>query len=113
MKSMANLFKLLSVEPRLKIIVKLAQAERLCVGALAKDLGITQGAVSQHLRLLKDGGLVSDARCGYHIHYSLNREALGNVLPTINSLCAPKRNPEKCHKKKCLKTLECKKNGRE
>lgn len=106
MKSMANLFKLLSVEPRLKIIVQLAQVKRLCVGALAKDLGITQGAVSQHLRLLKDGGLVSDVRCGYHIHYSLNRDALGTVLPSINSLFEPKRNPKKCHKIKCLKTPE-------
>lgn len=48
----------------------------LCVGALANQLGITQSAVSQHLRILRQAGLVRGERRGSFMHYSLNREGL-------------------------------------
>ncbi|MBC7234812.1 MAG: helix-turn-helix transcriptional regulator, partial [Chloroflexi bacterium] len=48
----------------------------LCVSRLAEALGITPSGVSQHLRILKDLGLVRSERRGYHIHYWLDMEAL-------------------------------------
>ena len=48
----------------------------LCVNALASLLGVTQSAVSQHLRILKSIGLVKGERRGYHIHYFINSDAL-------------------------------------
>ncbi len=111
-KSAVELFKLLAVEPRLKIIVLLSQVERMCVGALARNLGITQAAVSQHLRLLKHGRLVNDSRCGYYIHYSLNKAAVRDVQPIIDGFCDPGFTPKKCHKKNCPKAAECEKIGR-
>jgi DNA-binding transcriptional ArsR family regulator len=38
-------------------------------------LGISAGAVSQHLRVLKDAGLVKAERRGYFIHYTVAQEA--------------------------------------
>lgn len=57
-------------------IVHLLQGRALCVGALARRLGVTSGAASQHLRVLREAGLVVSERRGYYVHYRLNEEAL-------------------------------------
>ena len=46
----------------------------LCVGALADKLSVTQSAVSQHLRILRQAGLVRGERRGAYMHYSLSEE---------------------------------------
>jgi DNA-binding transcriptional ArsR family regulator len=48
----------------------------LCVGALAQQLGVTQSAVSQHLRILRQAGIVRAERRGAFVHYSLDREEM-------------------------------------
>jgi DNA-binding transcriptional ArsR family regulator len=73
----AALFKALSDPSRLKLVHILChQQQPLCVNALAGMLGITQSAVSQHLRVLKNVGLVSGERQGYHVHYAVDLDAL-------------------------------------
>lgn len=59
-----------------KLLCSQSDSQALCVNALAYHLGVTQSAVSQHLRILKSLGLVRGERRGYHIHYFVNREAL-------------------------------------
>lgn len=86
MKEAAALFKILSVDKRIEII-ELLKKEDLSVNALAKALGITQSAVSQHLRLLKGAGLVKDERRGYWIYYSLNRDTLEKCRQRLNRIC--------------------------
>jgi len=86
MKEAAELFKVLSVDKRIEII-ELLKEKPLSVNALAEALGITQSAVSQHLRVLKAAGLVSDERQGYWIYYSLNREALEICRQRLNRIC--------------------------
>ena len=75
----AAVFSALADPTRLKL-VKLLQRQRdpdaLCVNALAGFLGVTQSAVSQHLRVLKAIGLVKGERRGYHIHYFVNQDML-------------------------------------
>lgn len=76
----AAVFAALADPTRLKL-VKLLQRQQapdaLCVNALAALLGVTQSAVSQHLRVLRTTGLVKGERRGYHIHYFINQDALG------------------------------------
>lgn len=86
MKEAAELFKILSVDKRIEII-ELLKETPLSVNALAEALGVTQSAVSQHLRVLKAAGLVSDERQGYWIYYSLNREALEICRQRLNRIC--------------------------
>ena len=52
----------------------------LCVNALAHRLGITQSAVSQHLRVLRQAGLVNSERRGAFAHYTLDSEGVAGVL---------------------------------
>lgn len=72
---LARLFKILSVEARLRII-QLLRTRDLCVGALSARLHVTQGAVSQHLRILRDADLVIPEKRGYYVHYRLNPKTL-------------------------------------
>ena len=70
-RELARVLKVLSVDTRVRI-VQLLKGRRLCVNALAVRLAITQGAVSQHLRIMRDAHLVIDEKCGYFVHYRLN-----------------------------------------
>lgn len=74
-QKLARIFKILSVDTRIRII-QLLKDRALCVGALSAQIGITQGAVSQHLRVLRDADLVVAERRGYYIHYRLNEKVL-------------------------------------
>jgi DNA-binding transcriptional ArsR family regulator len=75
---MAEWYKALGDPTRLRLIRLLAShpEKSLCVGALASKLGITQPAVSQHLKVLKHVGLVSPNRDGYRVHYTINVDVL-------------------------------------
>jgi DNA-binding transcriptional ArsR family regulator len=86
MKESAELFKLLSVDKRIEII-ELLKKGQMSVNALADKLGVTQSAVSQHLRVLKAAGLVIDNRQGYWIYYSLNKDALEECRQRLNRIC--------------------------
>lgn len=86
MKETAELFKVLSVDKRIEII-EVLKKEPMSVNALAGALGITQSAVSQHLRVLKSAGLVKDERQGYWIYYSLNLDALEKCRKRLNRVC--------------------------
>lgn len=86
MKEAAEFFKLLSVDKRIDII-ELLKKNPMSVNAIAEALGVTQSAVSQHLRVLKSAGLVRDERQGYWIYYSLNLEALEECRKRLNRIC--------------------------
>ena len=85
-KNLARVLKVLGVETRIRIL-QLLGGRTLCVNALSAHLDVTQGAVSQHLRIMRDAGLVIDEKRGYFVHYRLNektvaewREAIGRLL---------------------------------
>lgn len=72
---LARIFKVLSVDTRIRII-QLLKGRALCVGALSARLEVTQGAVSQHLRVLRDADFVIAEKRGYYVHYRLNEKTL-------------------------------------
>jgi DNA-binding transcriptional ArsR family regulator len=84
-KKIAEISKVLGIDTRVRII-RLLKERPLCVGALAKRLGITAGAVSQHLRIMKATGLVVPDKRGYFMHYSLNEKTLRGWKNEINEL---------------------------
>jgi DNA-binding transcriptional ArsR family regulator len=99
MKEAAELFKILSVDKRIEII-ELLKKNTMNVNALAKKIGITQSAISQHLRVLKAAGLVKDERDGYWIHYSLNPKVLEKCRQRLNRICTCGCLQEDNHKTK-------------
>ncbi|MFO8011809.1 MAG: metalloregulator ArsR/SmtB family transcription factor [Phycisphaerae bacterium] len=95
-EQLARIFKVLGVSTRVKIL-RLLKGGALCVGALAANLDVTQGAVSQHLRILRDAGLVIPERRGYFIHYRLNEETLATWREATGSLLEPGTASSACH----------------
>ncbi|MBN1246880.1 MAG: winged helix-turn-helix transcriptional regulator [Anaerolineae bacterium] len=76
---LARFFKALADETRLQLIALLAQqqpGQAMCVSRLARELGTTTPNVSQHLRVLKDLGLLHGQRRRHRIHYFLNFDRL-------------------------------------
>lgn len=69
--SVSNLFSLLSHPVRIKILWLLKKKISLNVKQLQKGLNISQSNASQHLALLKTHKLVSEARKGKEVYYSL------------------------------------------
>jgi DNA-binding transcriptional ArsR family regulator len=94
----AFLFSVLADPTRLKLLKLLARQEEnraFCVNALAYQLGVTQSAISQHLRVLKSAGLVQGERRGYHIHYFINQEGLKNSLEQVTKVFSLDENTQK------------------
>jgi DNA-binding transcriptional ArsR family regulator len=76
-EELAEILKALSSPTRLMIIKLLGEDEgALCVNALANRLNISQSAVSQHLRILRQTRLVRSDRRGSSKHYILNQDSL-------------------------------------
>lgn len=97
-KVLARMLKVLSVEARIRI-AQLLKGRMMCVNALARHLDITQGAVSQHLRVMRDAGLVVDEKQGYFVHYRLNEKIITEWREKIDLLLGPASNgtaPENC-----------------
>ena len=67
--------KALAHETRWRMI-ELLLSQSLCVGALARTLGITEAATSQHLQLLRKSGLVRGEKRGYWTHYLVRTQEL-------------------------------------
>lgn len=73
MENMANIFKSLDDETRLRIFALLLEEDELCVCDLVTVLQLPQSTVSRQLSLLKGAGWLKDRRDGVWIYYSINR----------------------------------------
>ena len=83
-----KVFKALSSPARLEI-VRLLSEHQFCVNALVRRMNISQAAVSQHLKILENAGLVTKKKEGYWIHYALLTEGFRtgyNFLTKIHEL---------------------------
>ena len=83
----SEIFKVLSVETRVKIIELLKAQGPLGAKGIAATIGITTAAVSQHLKILKQAGLVRSERNGYWIPYSIDEKAMENCRQVLNEVC--------------------------
>ena len=61
-------------------IVGANRADSDAVELLAAKLDISSPAISHHLKLLKDGGIVVSRREGKEVHYSLNDEHVAQIF---------------------------------
>ncbi|MDA3916092.1 MAG: metalloregulator ArsR/SmtB family transcription factor [Deltaproteobacteria bacterium] len=83
----SEIFKVLSVETRVKIIDMLKNQGPLGAKEIAATIGITTAAVSQHLKILRQAGLVRSERKGYWIPYSIDEKAMENCRELLNEVC--------------------------
>jgi len=83
-EDVSNVLKLLSDKTRLTMIAILDQQE-CCVCEFVEAFDMSQPSISQHLRKLKDGGIVRETKKGQWVYYSLNKQSefyllISNIL---------------------------------
>jgi DNA-binding transcriptional ArsR family regulator len=74
-----KVFEALASSPRRQILAYLSEAE-LTTSELAERFEMSAPAISRHLSVLENAGLVSSERRGQFVHYRLNRDSLVNSL---------------------------------
>lgn len=77
--------KAIADESRMKIL-KLLLQHNYCVRAVARKLDISEAAVSQHLKVMREAGLLVGEKKGYFMHYDVNRDVLHNLAKEIETL---------------------------
>ncbi|MFO7814959.1 MAG: metalloregulator ArsR/SmtB family transcription factor [Halanaerobiales bacterium] len=81
--------KALADKNRLEII-KLLLKKNYCVSALAKRLNISESAVSQQLKILREADLVMGEKKGYYVHYLVKKENIKQISDYIINLVESK-----------------------
>ena len=76
---LADLFRIFADSTRIKILYVLFESE-MCVCDIAQLLGMTQSAISHHLRALKQSKLVKYRREGKTVFYSLADSHVRTIL---------------------------------
>lgn len=85
MDHIVQMFKALSDETRLKILIILSR-RRICAKGLAKHLEISEAAVSQHIKVLKEAGIIAGEKVGYYVHYDLQAQMLAEIIKFIEQM---------------------------
>ena len=85
---MAEVFKALGDPNRLKIIklLLLNKDEPLCVADLAKRLGISQPAISQHLKILKNIDVLEPHKVGFRVYYKVDTDLVKTLTGKVEKL---------------------------
>ncbi|MEF3302800.1 ArsR/SmtB family transcription factor [Paenibacillus sp. GYB003] len=88
-EEVADVFKLLGDKNRLTILALLKEKE-LCVCEFVDILQTSQPNISQHMRKLKDGGLVKETKRGQWVYYSLNVQDKPFILDILKHVPSQK-----------------------
>lgn len=86
--NIADKFKALSDPARVKIL-QLLRRRPASVGALVAKVGLSQPAVSHHLRVLREAGFVTVKKKGTKVFYAADRAALLGMCKCLRVEIAP------------------------
>jgi DNA-binding transcriptional ArsR family regulator len=94
----ARLLRLLANERRLLLLCHLLGAGEMTVSALAATVGLSQPALSQHLAMLREDGLVSTRKASQAVFYRLADPKAARLLEVLRDLyCPPQASPTEHH----------------
>jgi len=85
----AGRLKALGHPVRLGIAMRLAAEPETCACDFAEVFDVSQPTISQHLRVLREAGLVTTRRRGTQICYSLDPAAIRTLAGTLSTLAQP------------------------
>ena len=73
-------------DPIRREILNLLKGGRMSAGQICQHFDVTEASISRHLSVLKEAGLVRDAREGKFIYYELNTSVLEEVMLWLSGL---------------------------
>lgn len=88
-----RVFDALASAPRRAVLIALAQAEGT-TRDLARRFGVSAPAMSRHLSVLENAGLVASRRAGQRVLYSLVRDTVIDALGTFTAELTPAAAPK-------------------
>lgn len=80
-------------DPKRYGLLRMMSERSCCVGALATRSGLSESAVSQHLKILREAGLVCGEKYGYYTHYRVDKDALQSVVAELSEMLSMDRGP--------------------
>ena len=80
-------------EPKRFLLLQLMAERGYCVRALAHKSQLSESAVSQHLKVLREAGLVTGVKKGYYTHYCLEKSVLDRVITALTAIRDAERKP--------------------
>jgi DNA-binding transcriptional ArsR family regulator len=84
---MSEIFKALGDPTRLKVLrMVTTKGNNFYVAEIAEKLGVSTSAVSQHLKVLKNAGIVEAVRSGFHTYYKLQEGSIDVFRKNIDKL---------------------------
>lgn len=110
-QSVLTILKLIA-DPTRYALLKLLLERNYCVSALARLLGISAPAVSQHLKQCEKVGLVSSKKSGYRSHYQVNRRMLQEIADSLTRLNNIRTLPCDHEGSRCSSQQRCLANNR-
>lgn len=87
-ENIVSFYKALAHPTRLRILNIVKEHEEICVCNINDDLELQQSNVSQHLKVLKNSGILTTRRDGLKIMYSLTNREIITTLNTVNDIVA-------------------------
>lgn len=84
MEKVAELYKALGDKTRLEILQMLSKQE-MCVCEVIDRLDKSQPAISHHLKILRQAGLIVGVKEGKWIYYSLNDQVFDNIFEDVQA----------------------------
>ncbi|MBO9712449.1 metalloregulator ArsR/SmtB family transcription factor [Sphingomonas sp.] len=84
--TVADTLKALANDRRLMLLCKLVEHEELTMGDLAREVGLSQSAASQHLARMRAEALVATRREGQTLWYRIADPRAGTLLATLYQL---------------------------
>lgn len=84
----AKVFKAFCDETRLRVLERLRGGEK-CACALIEDLGIGQSALSYHMKILVESGIVSTRQEGKWTHYSISESGSATARELLDEITTP------------------------
>jgi len=86
LKKNAEIFAALGDETRLALIQKLVSDEELSISELTDGLSMSRQAVTKHLQVLENIGLVTSEKSGRESHFKLSSEPLEEAINILESI---------------------------
>lgn len=82
-RNIAKVYTALGDEHRQRILLTFERGERLNVGQIVAVSTLSRTAVSHHLRILREAGVLSSEKVGKEVYFWLNKEFLVESMETV------------------------------
>ena len=120
MENLVKVFKALSDETRIKILM-IISSKTICQKGISRHLQISDSAVSQHIKILKDANILTGYKEGYYVFYTINDKVFNECISFMKFINEGKYTfdgmknfdtTKKCCITNCKGNIKCCKKGR-